>query len=434
MAFTAGFAQVKVSGSCTGADTEGMNIYVGAMDGGKALPDTIIGGQFALSTAAGSHGIYSVTLVKGHESQKSAVMYLDPSATSANVKITLDGASPHVVLDEANEALSGFNDTYYTKGREFWMKVRQMSNDDIRAFMNCYNTAADSILNAHPSVPDAVRQYIRTWAYIQTASMLQGAPRATRKSLSELGIERKDYLLPASEALDNDYAGMFTEASQYIYASIPRKDKTLSEQIAYLYDNYKCESVRKATTGMILNQFITRFNYADNYEAGLKEMQDATDNYSLDAKYLDEFKTRKSAIPGQAFPPEVVLKDANGKVVDISQFRGKYVYIDLWASWCVPCIKEIPYLQELEKSCGRDDIVFLSVSVDQKKAAWDKKRTELKLHGNQLWDSKDNLCKSLNVTGIPFFIVYDKEGKLFHYNAPRPSAKEAINALLGQMK
>lgn len=66
-------------------------------------------------------------------------------------------------------------------------------------------------------------------------------------------------------------------------------------------------------------------------------------------------------------------------------------------------------------------MVFLSISIDSKEEAWKKKVTALGLEGNLLIDKDNKLCEALNVRGIPFFIIYDKEGKLYKYNAPRPS-------------
>ena len=111
----------------------------------------------------------------------------------------------------------------------------------------------------------------------------------------------------------------------------------------------------------------------------------------------------------------------SGNKVDFAKFRGKYVYVDMWASWCVPCIREIPHLKSLEKDLQSNDVVFVSISIDTKEDAWKKKAAALGLDGNQLINKDNKLGEALNVSGIPFFIIYDKEGKLYKYNAPRPS-------------
>ena len=121
-------------------------------------------------------------------------------------------------------------------------------------------------------------------------------------------------------------------------------------------------------------------------------------------------------------------------MVDFSTFRGKYVYIDLWASWCTPCLKEVPALQKLEKELKNDKVVFLSISIDTKEDAWKKKMQEKNMHGNQLWDPENSLGQALNVKGIPFFAIYDPEGKLYMHGAPRPSQGPGLVMLLEGLK
>lgn len=106
------------------------------------------------------------------------------------------------------------------------------------------------------------------------------------------------------------------------------------------------------------------------------------------------------------------------------------IYIDLWASWCVPCIKEVPYLKEIEKKYAGKDLAIISLSLDQNKE--DKKVQELKLTGNQWHLGDSNFDKIMNVQGIPHFILYGLEGELIEYKAPRPSSK-AIDELLSKL-
>lgn len=183
-----------------------------------------------------------------------------------------------------------------------------------------------------------------------------------------------------------------------------------------------------------MEKYLSRFDYQNNYDRGLAELTAVTEKYNLDRKYLNTFVANRSTIKGSPFPADVVLKDKDGKRMDFSQLRGKYVYIDLWASWCVPCCREVPHLQKLEKELENKDVVFLSISIDQKVEAWKKKMADLQVHGNQWHDSEGTLGKALNVKGIPFFLIYDKEGKLYMYNAPRPSMGLALKELLEGLK
>lgn len=87
----------------------------------------------------------------------------------------------------------------------------------------------------------------------------------------------------------------------------------------------------------------------------------------------------------------------------------------------MPCIKEIPHLKKLEEELQNKDVVFLSVSIDRSEEAWKKKVSELGLKGNLLIDREGRLANAMNVKGIPFFLIYDRDGRLYKYNAYRPS-------------
>ena len=90
---------------------------------------------------------------------------------------------------------------------------------------------------------------------------------------------------------------------------------------------------------------------------------------------------------------EITGKDMQGNPVKLSDFKGKLVYVDVWATWCGPCKYEIPYLDTLETDYHGKDIVFISYSIDEDKDAWLKFVPEHKLQGVQIigekaWESK----------------------------------------------
>ena len=125
-----------------------------------------------------------------------------------------------------------------------------------------------------------------------------------------------------------------------------------------------------------------------------------------------------------------------GGTTRLSSLKGKYVYIDIWATWCGPCIQEIPFLQEVEKKYHSKNIEFVSISIDEvdKKMKWKEMVATRNMGGVQLiadkaWESE--ICISLGVTGIPRFVLIDTEGKILNANAPRPSDPELIKILDG---
>ena len=132
---------------------------------------------------------------------------------------------------------------------------------------------------------------------------------------------------------------------------------------------------------------------------------------------------------------DFTYSDINGKKVSLSDLKGKYVLIDIWATWCPPCKKEIPYLKKLEEKMHGKKIVFVSLSVDKNKKAWETMVKDLKLGGIQLHNGGDNaLMKALDVSGIPRFVLLDKKGNIVRSKMIRPSSEKEIYDFLIDLK
>ena len=119
--------------------------------------------------------------------------------------------------------------------------------------------------------------------------------------------------------------------------------------------------------------------------------------------------------------------DVDGKMVSLSDFKGSFVYVDVWATWCGPCKREIPYLVQLEKDYHNKNIVFLSVSVDQDKdrETWLNMLEEKEMGGVQLFASGwSKITKDYMINGIPRFMLFDTQGNIIDVKATRPSSPE----------
>ena len=129
--------------------------------------------------------------------------------------------------------------------------------------------------------------------------------------------------------------------------------------------------------------------------------------------------------------PELKFTDINGKEMALSSLKGKYVYIDVWATWCGPCRGEIPALKKLEQSLEGKEIAFVSISTDANRVNWEKMVKEEELKGIQLYagGAKDAFSKFFYITGIPRFILLDKQGKILNIDMTRPSNPETEKTL-----
>ena len=124
--------------------------------------------------------------------------------------------------------------------------------------------------------------------------------------------------------------------------------------------------------------------------------------------------------------PDFNFTDKEGKTFSLSSLKGKYIFIDCWASWCGPCRAQVPALKELEKKFHDKDIVFVGKSSDNNKDKWIKAMEELGLEGYQVQESDTShpFDSFFKVTGIPRFILLDKEGKILRAVMSRPSMPE----------
>lgn len=124
----------------------------------------------------------------------------------------------------------------------------------------------------------------------------------------------------------------------------------------------------------------------------------------------------------------------NGDSTSLATFRGKYVYIDAWATWCGPCKREIPSLEKLQEEFKGEDIVFMSVSLDAEddKEKWETFVEENELKGVQLFAGdafKSSLAQDYFINSIPRFILIDREGKIADPSMTRPSNPKTAEKL-----
>lgn len=128
--------------------------------------------------------------------------------------------------------------------------------------------------------------------------------------------------------------------------------------------------------------------------------------------------------------PEIEMTDADGKIRHLSDFLGRAVYIDVWATWCGPCCLEIPYVEKLaEHYKDNRKIEFLSISLDRDRNAWLKKLAADRPQWKQFicqGKQKAALNERYDIQGIPRFLFIDKKGRIISLMAPRPSSEEII--------
>lgn len=162
----------------------------------------------------------------------------------------------------------------------------------------------------------------------------------------------------------------------------------------------------------------------------LMGFQTAYDKYVYRPEYKQELEKvyamwNKLKKGQQVVSSGAIYEDVEGNTVNLDDLKGKYVYIDVWATWCGPCRAEIPFLKKLEEEFRGKNIHFVSISMDERKQDWIKMVEQEKLGGIQLWGGPSaQIAIDYKIKGIPHFILLDQEGKVIDNNMSRPS--EAI--------
>jgi thiol-disulfide isomerase/thioredoxin len=128
------------------------------------------------------------------------------------------------------------------------------------------------------------------------------------------------------------------------------------------------------------------------------------------------------------------LPDTSGRMVSMKDFKGKVIFIDVWATWCGPCKAQIPFLKEVEEEYkDNKGIVFMGISLDRAKdrEKWIDFIKKENLQGVQLIDEgwKD-FAKKYQINAIPRFLLIDKQGKWIEIRCPRPESKENLKKYL----
>jgi len=229
------------------------------------------------------------------------------------------------------------------------------------------------------------------------------------------------------------YRNLISGIFQRIIYGTPSDDKTPFDKGMDKLKTIKSKVIRsELAKNLVYEMNLAATNIDSVYKGLMENSTDSVFNKETTLKY----ETLKKLVKGSP-SPTFDYENVNGGKTSLESLKGKFVYIDVWATWCGPCIAEIPALKEVEKEYHGKNIEFVSISIDDKKdyEKWKKMVADKELKGIQLFadnDWKSDFVKKYAIDGIPRFILIDTEGKIVNADAPRPSG-EKLKELLTEV-
>jgi thiol-disulfide isomerase/thioredoxin len=173
-------------------------------------------------------------------------------------------------------------------------------------------------------------------------------------------------------------------------------------------------------------------NFVTSFKEGINQGLEGLKQYYGQVLANKKLNNTKSAL--------FDYENYKGGKTSLESMKGKYVYVDVWATWCGPCRVEIPHLKKLEEQFHGKNIEFVSISVDTQKdyEKWKNFVAKEQLTGVQLFADNNfnsDFIKAYNINSIPRFILIDPNGVILDADAARPSnpkLKDQLDSLLSK--
>lgn len=175
----------------------------------------------------------------------------------------------------------------------------------------------------------------------------------------------------------------------------------------------------------------------------VKEMQKVSDKqlFAPFAKQLTELKTisyqtaaskmlkNLMAFGKGDMAVDFTVVNTKGQKINLSSLKGKVIYVDLWATWCGPCMQEMPSFEKLKMQYkDNSNVVFVSLSIDDNEGLWKADVAQRKADGYQ-WLINRAKLQAYNIVGIPRSLLIDKDFKIANMAAPMPSEAAVVKAI-----
>lgn len=242
-------------------------------------------------------------------------------------------------------------------------------------------------------------------------------------------IEKLDFNLGIDFIYSNDFKNLTT-----IYYSNLTTKRVERDSIPWSLGYLKV--LAESPNDTIKNQLAfesvrNEIKYAEDLDLYYNTYLKISTNENSNKIITNTYQQLKTIVKGMPSPKFVDYENNAGGTTSLDDFLGKYVYIDVWATWCGPCKEQIPYLEKVAEKYHGKNIEFVSISVDNDKDYdnWKAMIKEKQMKGIQLLADKQfksEFVQKYLINGIPRFILIDPNGNIVESSALRPSNNKLI--------
>ncbi len=243
------------------------------------------------------------------------------------------------------------------------------------------------------------------------------------------------------ERLNKDYAGLKQQYDQAMMKGDVEAANKAKIDVEAMMENmnvFARNFISENRTSMVapfiyLSQFIN--------EASSEELDTIVKLFPVEfaesvyLKEINRIAQEKKKTANGSLAPDFTMNDPNGNPVRLSSFRGKYLLIDFWASWCAPCRQENPNVVRIYAQFKDNGFEMLGVSLDQDKESWLKAIADDQLTWTHVSDLKywqNEVAVLYGIQSIPQTILLDKEGKIIAKNLRGADLEAKLTELLGK--
>lgn len=231
-----------------------------------------------------------------------------------------------------------------------------------------------------------------------------------------LNIENYEMMIGISQTT---YKSLKDDMKKYQAVSGKMYDVLNKNRKAYVKHYAKMFADRNAVIALLRNLHYKKDK--ELIEEVLSVFEKKNPNYAPLLKYKKDIKEKvaaemKNKIGSKATP--FSFPTPEGKKLGLNDFKGKYLLVDFWASWCGPCRHEIPNIKKVYTKFKDKEFDILSVSIDKSKEKWLQALKEEGMEWSQIQapESGKQVMKDYQFSGIPYIILLDKEGKIIAKN------------------